>query len=187
MMNERTSDVSIYADPVNNALVMRCDKLSGVFYNQSFRYKSWPFTAKGHIEVIINTIEVGFGLQFTTQTLPDGRVVPKINGVDITTDVDRWDVNIKIYGNIWADFAAAFEVFFVGTVVDAIDTALYSALAVGIPTFSSEAIAHNDGYLPAPVFDNWIFDWETRDPFQITDTYLGFDVKGLLFDKLLGE
>ena len=96
-------------------------------------------------------------------------------------------MNIKIYGNIWADFAAAFEVFFVGTVVDAIDSALYSALAVGIPTFSSEAIAHNNGYLPAPVFDNWVFDWETRDPFQITDTYLGFDVKGLLFDKLLGE
>ncbi len=33
VMNERTSDVSIYADPVNNALVMRCNKLSGVFYN----------------------------------------------------------------------------------------------------------------------------------------------------------
>ena len=62
VMNERNSDVLIYADPTNNALVMRCDKLSGVFYNDSFRYKSWPFTAKGHIEVIINTIEVGFGL-----------------------------------------------------------------------------------------------------------------------------
>lgn len=114
-------------------------------------------------------------------------MVPKINGVDITTDVDRWDVNIKIYGNIWADFAAAFEVFFVGTVVDAIDSALYSALAIGIPTYSSEAIAHNGGYLPAPVFDNWVFDWETRDAFEVTDTYLAFDVKGLLFDKLLGE
>jgi len=41
--------------------------------------------------------------------------------------------------------------------------------------------------LPAPVFDNWIFDWETRDPFKVTDTYLGFDMKGLLFDKLIGE
>jgi len=44
--------------------------------------------------VIIKTVEVGFGLQFQTQTLPDGRVVPKINGVDITTDIDRFDVNI---------------------------------------------------------------------------------------------
>jgi len=51
--------------------------------------------------------------------------VPKINGVDVTTDIDRYDVNIKIYGNIWADFAAAFEVFFVGTVVDTIDSALH--------------------------------------------------------------
>ena len=74
-------------------------------------------------------------------------------------------MNIKIYGNIWADFAAAFEVFFVGTVVDAIDSALHSALEIGIPTYSSEALARNDGYLPAPVFDNWVFDWETRDAF----------------------
>lgn len=73
---------------------MRCDQLSGVFYNNEFRYKSWPFTAKGHSDVIIKTVEVGFGLQFQTQTLPDGRVVPKINGVDITTDIDRFDVNI---------------------------------------------------------------------------------------------
>lgn len=61
-MDERTSDVSIYADPSLNALVMRCNKLSGVFYNNEFRYKSWPFVAKGHTEVIISTIEVGFGL-----------------------------------------------------------------------------------------------------------------------------
>jgi hypothetical protein len=39
----------------------------------------------------------------------------------VTTDIDRWDVNIKIWGNIWSDFASAFEVFFVGTVVDIID------------------------------------------------------------------
>jgi hypothetical protein len=73
---------------------MKCNKLSGVFYNNSFRYKSWPFTAKGHSDVIIDTIEVGFGLQFETQDLDDGRVVPAINGVDITTDIDRHDINI---------------------------------------------------------------------------------------------
>lgn len=66
VMNERTSDVSIYTDVAKNALVMRCDKMSGVFYNDSFRYKSWPFVATGHSEVIINTIEVGFGLSFGT-------------------------------------------------------------------------------------------------------------------------
>lgn len=128
VMNERTDNVSIYADSNRNALVMRCDKLSGTFYNDSFRYKSWPFVAKGHLDVIINTIEVGFGLQFDTQTLGNGRIVPMINSVDVTTDIDRWDVNIQIWGNIWADFASAFEVFFVGTVVDAIDSAIQLAL-----------------------------------------------------------
>ncbi len=47
-----------------------------------------------------------------------------ITGVDVTTDIDRWDVNIKIWGNIWSDFASAFEVFFVGTVVDVIDSSI---------------------------------------------------------------
>jgi hypothetical protein len=60
--------------------------------------------------------------------LPDGRTVPAIAGVDITTEINRFDVNIKIWGNIWSDFASAFEVFFVGTVVDAIDSAITTAL-----------------------------------------------------------
>jgi hypothetical protein len=62
IMDERTSDVSIYTDVSQNALVMKCNKLSGTFYNDKFRYKSWPFVAKGHSDVIIKTIEVGFGL-----------------------------------------------------------------------------------------------------------------------------
>lgn len=45
---------------------MRCDQLTGVFYNDEFRYKEWPFVAKGHLDVIMDTIEVGFGLQFVT-------------------------------------------------------------------------------------------------------------------------
>jgi hypothetical protein len=45
---------------------MRCDQLTGVFYNDAFRYKEWPFVAKGHLDVIMDTIEVGFGLQFVT-------------------------------------------------------------------------------------------------------------------------
>lgn len=65
-MNERTTDVTIYTDVKKNALVMNCNKLSGVFYNDEFRYKSWPFVATGHSEVIINTIDVGFGLSFST-------------------------------------------------------------------------------------------------------------------------
>jgi hypothetical protein len=98
--------------------------------------------------------------------------VPSISGVDITTDIDRYDVNIKIYGNIWADFASAFEVFFVGTVVDDINSAIYTALQTGIPSYSNAAFASNDGYLSVPVYPFWTIDWETRDKALISATNL---------------
>lgn len=60
-------------------------------------------------------------MSFTTQTLPDGRIVPALNSVDVVVDLNRYDIDIKIWGNIWSDFASAFEVFFVGTVADMID------------------------------------------------------------------
>ena len=60
-------------------------------------------------------------MSFTTHTLPDGRIVPALNSVDVVVDLNRYDINIKIWGNIWSDFASAFEVFFVGTVADMID------------------------------------------------------------------
>lgn len=166
---------------------MRCNNLSGNFVNDSFRYKSWPFVATGHSEVIINTIEVGFGLQFETQTLANGRVVPMINGVDISTDIDRFDVDIKIWGNIWSDFASAFEVFFVGTVVDLIDSSITYALQTGIPTVSSAELAKTNGYMPVPIYADWTLDWETQNPAIVTEKYFAVGVKGLLFDKLNGE
>ena len=120
-MDERTDNVEIYTDSVNNSLILKCDKLSGVFRNSSFRYKETIFIATGHLEVRIDTIMVQVGLKLSTQTLADGRVVPYVTSDHVKTDIDRYDVDIKIYGNIWSDFAAAFEVFFVGSVVDAIN------------------------------------------------------------------
>jgi|LakMenEpi03Aug12_release.lakeMendotaPanAssembly.Ray.scaffolds.fasta_scaffold1811432_1 hypothetical protein len=64
-MDERTSDVSIYPDPSKNAIVLRCDKLSGKFINDEFRYKSLGLlVATGHIEVDISTIMIQAGFSF---------------------------------------------------------------------------------------------------------------------------
>jgi hypothetical protein len=56
-----------------------------------------------------------------------------ITSVDVKTDIDRWDVDIKIWGNIWSDFASAFEVFFVGTVVDLLDDTITEILTTTVP------------------------------------------------------
>jgi len=68
----------------------------------------------------MKTVNIGLGLSFKTQTLADGRIVPAVDAVDVLVDIDRNDIDIKIWGNIWADFAAAFEIFFKSTVVELI-------------------------------------------------------------------
>lgn len=55
-------------------------------------------------------------------------------------DINRFDINIQIYGNIWSDFASLFEVFFVGTVADLIDQAATYGLQTGIPALTNGLI-----------------------------------------------
>lgn len=165
---------------------MKCHKLSGVFASSSFRYKELIFIATGHLEVRIETIKVQFGLKLDTQTLGDARIIPYITSVDVVTDMDRHDIDIKIWGNIWSDFAAAFEVFFVGTVADAINDAITTGLTTGIPYYANLGLTSTDGYLSLPIPD-WTVDWETAASAVITETYLGVGIKGNFFDDLIGE
>jgi len=75
-LNERTDDVIISTDTKNNAMVLRCEKLSGKFVNDEFRYKETLLIADGHLEVDIDTILIQFGVSFDMKKLADGRQVP---------------------------------------------------------------------------------------------------------------
>ena len=75
-LNERTEDVIISTDTKKNAVTLRCEKLSGKFVNDAFRYRKDLLTAEGHLEVDINTILIQFGLSFDQKVLADGRQVP---------------------------------------------------------------------------------------------------------------
>lgn len=186
ILEQRTENVYIYPNPGSNSVVMRCEKLSGVFYNDAFRYKVWPFVAKGHLDVIINTILVQFGIGFGTTDV-GARRLPYITGTNVDVDINRFDINIQIYGNIWSDFASIFEVFFVGTVADLIDDAMTYGLQNGIPTVSNHFIGLTNGYAPIPVYADWTFDWETEYRANVTDTYFQVGVKGFFFDKSKDE
>jgi hypothetical protein len=61
-LNERTSDVTIHTDLKNNALILKCAKLSGKFIGDEFRYKKDLLVAAGHLEVDIDTIMIQFGI-----------------------------------------------------------------------------------------------------------------------------
>jgi len=38
-----------------------------------------------------------------------------------------------------------------------------------------------------PVIADWALDWETENKVEVTSSYFGVGVKGLMFDKLIGE
>ena len=117
----------------------------------------------------------------------DGRDIPLINPYDIKMDIDRRDISIHIHGNIWADFASLFEVFFKGPVIDAIEDSAEAAMNAGIPYIANGIMERLDGYFPIPVLPTWIVDWETPQAAVVTDTKFAIGVKGLMFDREIGE
>jgi hypothetical protein len=42
--------------------------------------------------------------------------------VDVNTKIDRFDIDLKLWGNALVDVASALEFFFVGIVVNQIDS-----------------------------------------------------------------
>lgn len=65
-VSQSAANVAFTTDLPNNALVLTLNKLSATFYSDSFRAHSLIFTAKGHLDVIMDTVNVGLGLSFST-------------------------------------------------------------------------------------------------------------------------
>jgi len=107
--------------------------------------------------------------------------------VNVKTEVDRFDINIKIWGNFWADIASAFEVFFVGTVAGEIEDAIINGLTVTLPTVINGAINKSEMLVPIPMVPNWMLDLETESKYLVTSTFFGIDAKALFYDKRTGE
>ena len=164
-VQQDANNVLFETDVANNALKLTANKLTAKYNCDSFRAHEWIFVAKGHLEVDMNDVNIGLGLKFKTQTLADGRVVPAVEAVDVLVDIDRNDIKLHIWGNIWTDFASAFEIFFKGTVVDDIRDAIRSTLETTVPDYINEFLAQQDGALAISDFTegeyakNWFLDW----------------------------
>jgi len=139
--------------------------------SNDFRYKELPLlVAKGSVEVDMNTVDIQAGLSFSTKTLADGRIVPFVTSVDVKCNINRFDINIKMWGNILTDLESLFEVFFVGTVANLIEESIVFTLNTGIPVVTNTIMAATDGYFLLPFIPNWVLDWETPESAIITDT-----------------
>jgi hypothetical protein len=119
---ESSEYVEFKTDVDNNAVILANKKVSAQFRSGKFRYKVAPLiVAKGHAQVDMQTVDIEVGMSFSTKTLRSGQVVPKVDTVDIICDIDRFDINIHLFGNLITDIGSLFEVFFVGTVANVIE------------------------------------------------------------------
>ena len=131
-------------DVAKNAVVFKNKKVSAVAKSGKFHYHVAPLmNADGHAEVDMNTIDVETGLSFSTRILPNGNIVPFVTSVDVVCTINRYDINMKLWGNFWTDLASAAEVFFVGTVAGLLEDTIKSTLSISIPKVINDMIAHS--------------------------------------------
>ena len=135
----------------------------------------------------MSTVGIGLGLSFTTQTLPNGNIVPAVNAVDVNVDINRNDIDIKIWGNIWSDFASMFEVFFKSTVVQGIQDAVATTLTTTVPEFLNDFVAEQGGVNQIPTIDHWMLDWTTKEAAIVTETSFEIGATALMYDDRVGE
>jgi len=135
----------------------------------------------------MNTIGITVGLKFGVQTLKDGRSVPYVSTIDLNIDIDRFDIKVHVHGNIWADFADMFTIFFKKEVVNVIQETLTVTLETGVPYVCNKVLDSTDGYFPVPVINNWIIDWETPKSAVVSSEYFSIGIKGLFFDSKHSE
>jgi hypothetical protein len=108
-----------------------------------------------------------------------------VDTVDINVDINRNDIKIHIGGGFWTDLASIFKVFFKGTVVDLINTAVTAALEAKIPAITNAALAENNGFFHA--VPNFWYDWESPIAAKVTTSSWDLSMKGLLFDHRFPE
>ena len=145
-------------------------KVSAVARCGDFRYKVAPLiVSTGHAEVDMNTIEIDLGLSFSTMTLPSGHVVPHVTAVDVKCNINRFDINIKLWGDFITDFASIFETLFVGTVAGLIEDSIKFTLNTGVPVIANTIINKTNGIFPFPI-PHWWVDWQTPNSAVVTTT-----------------
>jgi len=113
--------------------------------------------------------------------------VPAVDAVDVLVDINRNDIDIKIWGNIWSDFAAAFEIFFKSTVVGLIQDTVKDTLEATIPNALNAELVAMNGDLLIPDTQHWHLDWSTPEAAIVTETSFELGAKGIMYDDLVGE
>lgn len=102
-------------------------------------------TAKGSVSADISNFTVKCTVGLTTQTLPDGKVVPAFSTPYIYFDLPKKHISIHIHGNVIANIAESFKKLFMGTIRDEITSSLNSVIKKELPPALDKLVAKQKG------------------------------------------
>lgn len=106
----------------NNCFKVSIANFSGVFKSGSFHLtkRKHGIKAHGHAEVDFTDTDLEFGFTMSTQTTPNGKIIPKFSACDYDFDLDKKKLSFHIHGSFWSDIGNAFRFTFEGKIVDAL-------------------------------------------------------------------
>jgi len=82
--------------------------------------------------------------------------------VDVNTKIDRFDIDLKLWGDALVEVASALEFFYVGIVTNEIEKQIENALKVTLPSIVDGMIEKSEGVLPIPIVPNWMVNLESE-------------------------
>mmetsp|Transcript_31675 Transcript_31675/g.48471 ORF Transcript_31675/g.48471 Transcript_31675/m.48471 type:complete len:206 (+) Transcript_31675:267-884(+) len=155
------------------------DSLSSSFSSSDFKYKLSIITAKGSVQADMSHMTIKTVLSFTTQAMPDGRLLPAFNVEVEELDIPKDHIKIHIHGNVVAKIADAFSKLFKCPIRKQIIKDLKKILTEQLPPRLNKFIADHDGH--TELYPGLDLDWSVPAAPCITDKLMQFAVKGLFF------
>jgi len=174
-------NVQIVNDPAHNGVRLTVNDLRAGFKSKHFRYKESIIVAKGSVDVSVSHCSVSVTVGLTQQTLPNGKVVPAFTTPEVSIDLPKDHIDIKVHGNVIAKIADAFKSFFKGPMRDVITKTLKDELHRELPKALNGIVAQPKGY--SEIYNGLDLDWSIPSTPTVTDKALAFGIKGLFFPK----
>jgi len=128
-------------------------------------------------------MSVDFELEYTSQKLSNGKIVPAFKALSSNVDLSEHDIDITIHGNIWSDLANLLKGLFMNTVKDQINKAITQQLCPQI----NNAIAAQHG--ESVVYQDLGLDWSIAHSatMDVKSQVFAIGINGLFFDNKTGE
>jgi len=119
---QQTNNTYLMQNIAANAVVFNVDKLTVKVRSSAMDFEATRgIFAKGYLEAHFNTVDVGFGFTFTTQTNNEtGRKLLKVETASVIVDIDREDLVIYVGGSAISDVAHVIEPILKADVADTI-------------------------------------------------------------------